>query len=225
MVGDVPLPPEPAHPRPRWRRPEPLARARRALREHGPWGVVIGLLAETGYRRLTVMALSLDRPIPERRARLPVDLEWLRASQIDDYLLLRRDGDRDEIAHRLANGDRCIVARHEGRIVHAGWATVTRPRIDYLGCDMPLGPGDVYQFGSFTAPAFRGRGIAAARVAAMARRFQSEGYRRLLAGVQPELEFALRPLEHVGYRALGRLAVVRIGPWHRLRWRPIAKRP
>ncbi len=224
-MRDLVLPPEPAPPRPRWRRPAPLARARRTLRLHGPWGLLIGALAEIGYRRLVVMALPLDRPIPDCRASLPVAIDWLEPSDIDRYLAFRTDADGDQVARALANGARCLAARHEGRIVHAGWATVSHPWIDYLGCEMPLGPGDVYQFGSFTAPALRGRGIAAARVAAMARHFQARGHRRLIAGVQPELHAAFRPLERVGYRPLGRLSVVRIGPSHRLRWRPIAPRP
>ena len=119
----------------------------------------------------------------------------------------------------MASGGRCFVARHEGRIVHAGWVTGADAWIDYLGCAMPLATGDAYQFGSFTDPAFRGRGIAAARVAAMARALRAEGYRRLVACVLPENADAWRPLERVRYRVAGRISVVRLGPWRRVRVR------
>ena len=91
--------------------------------------------------------------------------------------------------------------------------------IEYLGGEMPLAPGDVYQFESYTAAPLRGRGIAAARVSAMADQLAREGHRRLIACVLPENAAAFRPLEKAGYRAVGRISALGGGPWRRLRLR------
>ncbi len=189
------------------------------LRAFGLRGLGMRLLAATVYRRLVVMQLSLDAPIPEATARLPVTIEPLPESGVDEYVRFRPDADPFEIGLRLAGGAGCYVARYQGRIVHAGWVTAGKARIAYLGCDMPLAPGDVYQFDSFTAPPFRGQGIARARVVAMARCLRREGHRRLVACVLPENPNALRPLEPVGYRAVGRIGVIRLGPWRLARRR------
>jgi SAM-dependent methyltransferase len=193
------------------------------LRTQGLRGVGVGILAETVYRRLVLMALPLDEPIPEVRARLPVTIEPLSESEIDGYLRFRPDTARTEIERRFAAGCVCFIARLDGRIVHAGWAGFSTVWIEFLDYEMPLAPGDVYQFDSFTAVPFRGQGIAASRVATMARSLQRAGHRRLLAGVLPEVQVAFRPLERVGYRRLGRLGVLRVGPWRRAVWRPTRK--
>ena len=152
-------------------------------------------------------------PVPT----LPVSVERLGEADVDDYLQLRPAADPAEVRARLRRGLHCFVARHQGRIVHAGWVTTRDAWIDYLGVEMPLAPGDAYQFESFTAPAFRGRGIAAARVAAMAARLARDGHRRLIACVLPENAAAFRPLEKVGYRRVGQIGGLRCGPWRRVR--------
>ncbi|MGH7314734.1 MAG: GNAT family N-acetyltransferase [Candidatus Rokuibacteriota bacterium] len=196
-----------------------MARVREAFVGGGLRRLGARLLARTVYRRLVVMHLSLDAPISEAAPHVPVTIETLPESGVDDYLSFRPDADVFEIARRFADGARCFVARYQRMIVHAGWATAGKARIDYLGCEMPLASGEVYQFDSFTAPAFRGRGIANARVAAMARCLRREGHRRLVACVLPENPNALRPLEPLGYRAVGRIGVIKLGPWRLVRLR------
>ena len=195
------------------------ARVAAALRGDAPRRLAVAALAAMLYRRLDVLHLSLDRPVADVSPRLPVSVDVLRESEVADYLRFRPGADARAIRRRMESGSRCFVARHEGRIVHAGWVTGAGAWIDYLGCAMPLAHGDAYQFGSFTDPAFRGRGVAAARVAAMARALRAEGYRRLVACVLPENADAWRPLERVRYRVAGRISVVGFGPWRRLRLR------
>ena len=111
-------------------------------------------------------------------------------------------------------GRRTIVLLQGSELTcHAGWAATREGWIDYLGCEFPLEAGDVYQFDSYTAPGFRGLGLAAGRVAWMARFFQDAGFRRLLAVVWPENMQAFRPLEKAGYRRCGWLRVVQLGRW------------
>jgi GNAT superfamily N-acetyltransferase len=94
--------------------------------------------------------------------------------------------DPSGIRRRLEAGQWCFVARHKGQIIHACWAATGRVWIDYLGCTLDQGPGEVYQYDSFTAPAFRGHNLAAVRVMVAARYFRQPGYHRLVTVVVPE---------------------------------------
>jgi RimJ/RimL family protein N-acetyltransferase len=171
---------------------------------------------QTLYRRVVVMECRLDRPLPEVTPRLPTRIALLTVADLEGYARFRPDQEPATIRRRLDQGHRCFAAWHEDRIVHAGWAATRAAWIEYLGCEFPLGPGDVYQFDSYTAPEFRGLDLAAARVAWMARFFRDTGFRRLLAVVWPENRRAFRPLEKVGYRRSGWMRVLRLGRWHRV---------
>jgi len=171
------------------------------------------------YRRLDVLALPLA-DAPEDSA-AGVDVQELEPVGLDEYLRFRPDADPALLRARFSAGARCFVARRAGRIVHAGWAVARRGWIDYLGCELPLDPGDVLQFDSFTAPAERGQGFARTRITVMARTLRAEGHRRLLALVWPENTAGFRPLTALGYRAVGRIAVIRLGPWRRVRARGV----
>ncbi len=159
------------------------------------------------------MECRLDQRIPEVRPRVAVRIAPLNAEDCESYTRFRGEAARVTIRRRLERGHQCFAAWHEGQIVHAGWAATREGWIDYLGCEFPLEAGDVYQFDSYTAPAFRGLGLAAGRVAWMARFFQDAGFRRLLAVVWPENMQAFRPLEKAGYRRCGWLRVVQLGRW------------
>jgi hypothetical protein len=112
-------------------------------------------------------------------------------------------------------GQCAFVARHDARIVHAGWTTTKQAWIDFLAREITLAPDEVYQYESFTAPGFRGNNLAAMRITAMLHHFQKAGYRRMIAVVVPESTAAFRPLEKTGYRPFGMLGYVRLGPWRR----------
>jgi RimJ/RimL family protein N-acetyltransferase len=178
-----------------------------------PW---FRLRGQTFYRRVVVMECRLDGPLPEITSRLPTRIALLTVAELDDYARFRPDQEPATIRRRLDQGHRCFVAWHEERVVHAGWAAIRAAWIDYLGCEFPLGPGDVYQFDSHTAPEFRGLDLAAARVAWMARFFRDRGARRLLAVVWPENRPAFGPLEKAGYRRCGWIRVLRLGRWRRI---------
>jgi SAM-dependent methyltransferase/GNAT superfamily N-acetyltransferase len=171
------------------------------------------MLGWTVYRRLIVMERRLDEPIVAITAGIPAVVRILTDADVDHYTAFRPDTEPAEVRRRLHAGHWCFVVRHEGRIVHAGWAATTKPWVEYLDCEFPLAPGDVYQFDSYTAAAFRGRDLAGARVSWMAQHFRDAGARRLLAAVWPENARAFRPLEKVGYRAVGIIGTVRLAGW------------
>lgn len=173
------------------------------------------ILARTVYRRLIVLERPLDATVPKLEAQIPVTIDLLQPAEAAEYVRFHPTLTLAEVQRRLSAGHWCFVVRHAGAMVHAGWAGAGRAWIDYLGCELPLGAGEAYQYGSYTAPAYRGRDLAGARVAMMARWLHARGYRRLLAGVLPENWMAFRPLEKVGYRPVGWIGVVRFGWWRR----------
>jgi RimJ/RimL family protein N-acetyltransferase len=171
------------------------------------------VIGQTVYRRVIVMECWLDRPLAKVTPRLPARIAVLTVDKLERYVRFRPDQDPSAVRDRLDQGHRCFAVWHEGRIVHAGWAAMRDAWIEYLGVEFPLEPGDVYQFDSFTAPAFRGLDLAAARIAWMARFFRAAGFRRLIAVVWPKNTRAFRPLEKAGYRRCGRIRVLRVGRW------------
>jgi RimJ/RimL family protein N-acetyltransferase len=185
------------------------------LRGEGVKNLWFKVLGETVYRRVILMERLLDEPIAEMTSRLPVVIDLLKATDIDDSVSFRLGADALEVRHRLAAGQWAFVVRHEGRIVHAGWTTTKRARIDFLACEITLAPDEVYQYESFTTPGFRGQNLAAVRITEMMHYFRKAGYRRMVAVVVPENTPAFRPLEKAGYPAFGSMGYVQIGRW---RW-------
>ncbi len=185
------------------------------LRDEGIRGLLFAALGKTVYRRLVLIEHPLDEPLVEVEARLPVVITLLDESEIDEYAAFRPDADPSVIGDRLRSGHRCFVARHEGRIVHAGWAAIGRAYIDYLHREIRLAPDEAYSYESFTEPDFRGHNIAPARLAAMLRHFRDAGYRRTMGGVLPENKPSLRPGEKNGGRPFAVMGYFRFGRW---RW-------
>jgi len=174
------------------------------------------VIGQTVWRCVIVMECRLDRPLREVTPRLPVQIGLLTADELGPYTRFRPDQDLSVIRRRLEQGHRCFVVWHQGGIVHAGWAAVQHAWIEYLRAAFPLEAGDVYQFDSYTAPAFRGLDLAAARISWMARFARDAGFRRLVAVVWPKNTPAFRPLEKAGYQRCGRMCVLRVGPWRRV---------
>lgn len=192
-----------------WRRV--TARAVEVVRREGIRSLWFRILGETVYRRLLLMQLPLDEPLPSLSARLPVVVERLEESQIDEFLRFRPDADPSEVRRRVEAGHWCFVVRLDGRIVHGCWIGRGRAWIDYLGCDIELAPDEAYSYESFTAPDFRGWNFAPTRVMGTARFLREAGYRRLLAVMLPENAPAVRLLAKTGYRAFGVVGYVGIG--------------
>jgi GNAT superfamily N-acetyltransferase len=199
----------------RWTWRAVLQQGRQVLRDEGVQSLWFKILGQTVYRRVVLMECRLDQPLGHETARLPVVIDRLRRSEIHEYATFRPDADPSETHRRLEAGHLCFVARHEGQIVHACWAATGRAWVDYLACEIPLAGDEVYQYDSFTAPAFRGHNLAAARVIEAARYFRHASYRRLIAVVVPGNASAFRPLEKAGYRPFGLIGSVRIGRWRR----------
>jgi RimJ/RimL family protein N-acetyltransferase len=181
--------------------PEVLARA---WREAGLRGVWFGALAWARlYRRLELVELSLEPPPAVRET--PLALEYGFLSEADD----------EDARARLERGDRCFVAWDNGTIVSSRWIGEGRVFVDYLNGWIDLEPGEVFLSETFTVPAMRGRGVSGAAGTRLGHALADEGCRRILAGVLKENHAGKRAYEKAGYRPIGRIGYVKLGPWRR----------
>ena len=169
-----------------------IIRAFRTIRQRGPVNLWFRILGEVAYRRVVVLECRLDGELPEVAARVPVRIALLTAADLEHFGRFRPDLEPSIVRRRLEQGHQCFGVWHAGEIVHAGWAATRQAWVEYLRCEFPLDAGDVYQYDSFTTPAFRGLDLAGARVAWMARFFRDAQARRLLAVVWPENTAAFR---------------------------------
>jgi hypothetical protein len=197
----------------RWTPRAAASRALELLREQGVRAVWFGALAELGYRRLLVTEVRLPGA-DLRPSELPLTVRFLEPGDAAGYRALRAGG-ADELERRLATGDRCFGAWLDGRLVSVRWFSSGTAWIEYLDRRVPLRPGELYLYDLYTAPDVRGRSVSRASAAGWQDAFAAEGVRRLVGTVLPENRPVLRATEKAGWRVVGKLGYVRIGPWRR----------
>lgn len=176
----------------------------RVWRDAGLRGIWFGALARANlYRRLELVELDLTAPPTLAEVPLPLDFGFVSHE------------DTTEARRRFARGDRCFAAWSSDEIVSTRWIAEGRGYIAYLDRWLELDPKDVYLFETYTHPARRGSGISAAAGTRLAHVLAGEGRRRILAAVLPENHAGRRAYEKAGYRCIGRVGYVKLGPWRR----------
>ena len=194
-------------------------RGREVWREGGPSALAFTVLADLGYVRFLLLERFLDEPIAAVTPRVPVAFARLAAAEIDEYLRFRDEFPRADLEERFARGDECFVARHEGRIVAANWASRTLSYFLGLGCRYAVRPSEAYLYDSFTDPAFRGLAIAPALGAHVLVRLRAANVRRVTMAVTPQNTANRRARAKTGFREYERMDCVLVGRrtwhWHR----------
>ncbi len=190
-----------------------LRRAAEVLREEGLRGLWFGILAQTVYRRLDLVELDLERPPAPAEAALPLEFGFLDDAEVEAYAALQSGTSTEEALRRLRRGERCFVARAGERMVSARWLAVGEADVGYLGRMLELAEGEVYVYETYTHPEYRGHAVSAAAGTRLAQRLAREGYRRLLGAVGPENAAGQRAWQKAGYRKVGRVGYLKLGPW------------
>lgn len=213
-----------------WTLRKVLSRAAHVARNEGAGCLLFKILGETCYRRLLLLEIPLDCPPSGLRACTRVHYDRLsgepeeaveeflrfRVSDAEDAFHFRAvSGNQPEqrIHRRLAAGHRCFVARQDGRIVSASWIAEGWGFVDYLECDLNVGPETAYIYDTYTLPSFRGLNISPAMTVEIIRGLRTKGFGRLISAIAPENKANLRSREKVGFRVCGKLGYYGVLGW------------
>jgi len=196
-----------------------LREARAALRDGGPRAVFVKSLQELRvYRRLGLFEVPLE-PRPPRAEPTAAGIRVRALSESPDdlaaYAALRPDAPPGEALDRLRRGDRCFVAVLDGHVVSSVWVATCVARIDYLGCELELGPESAYAYDGYTLPGLRGLDVGSWRTELMKAELRTQGCRRLLSLQLAENRSQDRRSTRRGYRPLGVVGWYGIGSWRR----------
>lgn len=191
-------------------------RAYRVWKDQGPWGFWFRFLETLGYRRVqlwerNLSAMPPNRPVNHAASELMVTR--LQAGEHDAWLHWRRDVTTEDFHQRIADGDRCWVARHLDQLIACAWVSTRHGR--YLCDRFPLRAREAYLYDMFTDPAWRGRGVAGLLIERMAAQLKSEGFQSLMLAIYPENTAARRAYEKAGFRPRMLRMRFRLGKWYR----------
>lgn len=144
-------------------------------------------------------------------------LEWapFTAADVPHLVALNPALDAAEVRGWLAAGHDCVLARLDGEPVHFRTYVTGRVDLPYLGRALALDDGDVLLGQAYTAPALRRRGLLAVAAAWSERHVRSRGHRRKVALIARWNEAPRRAAERAGMVEIGRVGVLRLGPWRR----------
>lgn len=121
-----------------------------------------------------------------------------------------------EIDARLASGRRAYVVEGPPGVLAYGWVTRGDEDIAEIEGRIRIGPTEAYVWDCATLPAFRGRGLYPALLAAIARELADEGVARVWIAARADNAASLRGLEKAGYRRVADIRYVRLWRWRRL---------
>jgi hypothetical protein len=198
-----------------WTPGNALRRASQILRAEGPRVLWFRLLGETVYRRMILFERRLDERIANSRSELPVTISLLQPHEADDYAAFYPSVTAATVRSRLERGHQCFAARLEGVVVQAIWAATGTAPIRYLDCEIRLAPDEAYVYESYTVPALRRLKLSTTRSEMMIRYFREQSFSRLLALVMPENPGGVHATLRAGYRPVGIVGRVKVGPWRR----------
>jgi len=192
-----------------------LQRAVEVLRTEGIRSLWFKILGETVYRRVVLLERPLNEPFAEITARLPLEINLLKETELEEYRRFRPETDLSDLRRRLEAGHFCFVARHQGYIVAAGWVATRRAWVEYLACEIQLAQDEVYVYELLTSPRFRSQNIDTLTTIRMFAYCRDAGYRRQIGVTVPENRPAMRVAEKTGFIRCGVMGYVKLGPW---RW-------
>jgi GNAT superfamily N-acetyltransferase len=167
------------------------------------------------YRHLLVVGRSLVEPDPEIDASVPLSLGFLARHEIAEYLSFHPGETFAEIERRLDRNDVCFLARSGGRMVGAMWTARRSSFVRYLRTEFTIAQDEVYLYDVYTAGAWRGRKIAPALYRRVFQHYRPGGVRLVVGALLPENHASMRSLASTGFRVIGRVGYLALGPWRR----------
>lgn len=158
------------------------------------------------FRSMLMLERPLAGDISDISATIPVDIRLLTEADISALVRFHPYLTEPLVRKRLIRGDRCLVAVHEGRIVHCSWIAVQGdPYNSYLQRTIRLGPRQAYFYNAYTDPAVRNHKIMQAMRAHTLRLLQAEQYESVVSLVVPSNRASLSALGAGGFRVVARM--------------------
>jgi GNAT superfamily N-acetyltransferase len=145
-----------------------------------------------------------------------VEIHQIKATDDNDLEMLVKFGkygsSKALLLRRFAEGQRCYVAKSEGRIVSGNWVFEKEWKQDDLGRQFKLADNELYYDGAFTLPEFRGKGIMpylkTQSISDM--KTHSQHKTRALAFILVSNKASLRSTAKVGFERVGRVGWIEI---------------
>jgi len=193
-----------------------LARARSIFRRHGLKGFAVCLFRVLLWHRFDgslyrIFLFELSTP-PSAPQRIPDNGHTFRFASMEDIRTYHADPawpirDRDVLA--FERGDRCLLQFDGDTLVGFAWIAAS-PLVEIMGGFHFNMPDDTaYNYHSFTAPAYRGKGFQALRHLKLLEHLKETGQRRLFGYVDQTNLDSLRGVRKSGYRRIGVLRCLR----------------
>ncbi|WP_119459249.1 hypothetical protein [Rhodospirillaceae bacterium SYSU D60014] len=192
-----------------------LFRIRETLQWQGVHGLTFRALMHSGYRSAGWFVRPLDAPVRPVEARRPARVGELTASDAEAYVAFRPELTETVFLSRLEAGHRCFVAFVEDRPASVVWVAVDSVRVEFFSRTLFFGEGEIYLYNAYTDPANRGAHLQPLLIAAILSRYQAGGFVRAFSLIGLHNRPKITVCERAGFRRLGYLGQVRLGPFRR----------
>jgi GNAT superfamily N-acetyltransferase len=160
-------------------------------------------------RSFLVLARDLEDDLPDVTSVPGVSWSSLEETHVPTLLAANPLLTGDEVRRRLHDWQACRLAWIGGVLAHYHWGATGRPYLPYLHRRVRLHPGDYLVAETFTAPAFRRRGLHTAASLRCLQEARALGFARLVGFIASWNT----PSLIVAQRRMGRRVVGVAGSW------------
>lgn len=164
------------------------------------------------WRSLKLCSLELGNELPPQHAGTSLEFGDLSEPELDQYVAFRPEANPDEMRSRFVRGERCVVMRHDGRIVSCLWVATRGTYDSQHACWIRLARGEAYVYDGFTTPEYPRASVGSDLVSRVQYELSKAGAERV---VIPASRSSRRTPGVAVRRTMGRAGRVAIGHWER----------
>jgi RimJ/RimL family protein N-acetyltransferase len=189
-----------------------LTKVRSILKRHGLKEFIVCLLRIIfwqgfGHNSCRIFLFELSTP-----QHIPDNGHTFRFASIDDIRTYHSDPDwniRDRDVLAFERGDRCLLQFDGDILVGFAWIAASHLVEIMWGFHFNMPNDTVYNYHSFTAPAYRGKGFQALRHLKLLEHIKATGQHRLFGYVDQTNLNSLKGIRKSGYKRIGVLRCVK----------------
>lgn len=157
------------------------------------------------FHYLQVMYKPLQGNLPDYRAAIPCQLVELppNVECVEKTLAHLPHKHRPDVAKRINSGQICYVGKHNNQVIYAVWLATGTCYSYLLDRTFKLAPDELYSYGAYTLPQFRGKRVHPDMVCQRLKISQAKGYRHNIGFFEPNNTAALKMPKQLGYQYAG----------------------